>query len=180
MNDKINQQEINATAWAACDTFRGVVDPAQYKDYILVFLFLKYISDLWKEHYEAYRQQYGDDEQRIRRKLERERFVLPLIELKDDEGNTVEQFIGQLGHEAGFVIVGVALVHLLAGYGLLRMRTWARLLTLLLSALELVLVIPSALHANSFSLCFGALNALCIFYLAMPPVRRCFKLPATA
>lgn len=100
--------------------------------------------------------------------------------LQAGQGNTVEQFIGQLGHEAGLVIVGVALVHLLAGYGLLRMRTWARLLTLLLSALELVLVIPSALHANSFSLCFGALNALCIFYLAMPPVRRCFKLPATA
>ncbi|MGE5109764.1 MAG: type I restriction-modification system subunit M N-terminal domain-containing protein, partial [Acidobacteriaceae bacterium] len=92
MNDKITQQEINATAWAACDTFRGVVDPAQYKDYILVFLFLKYISDLWKEHFDAYRQQYGDDEQRIRRKLERERFVLPLIDLKDDSGHTVEQF----------------------------------------------------------------------------------------
>ncbi|MEW8228503.1 MAG: type I restriction-modification system subunit M N-terminal domain-containing protein, partial [Candidatus Thiodiazotropha endolucinida] len=35
MTDKIKQSEINATAWAACDTFRGVVDPAQYKDYIL-------------------------------------------------------------------------------------------------------------------------------------------------
>ena len=46
MNDKIQQSVINATAWAACDTFRGVVDPAQYKDYILVTLFLKYISDM--------------------------------------------------------------------------------------------------------------------------------------
>jgi type I restriction enzyme M protein len=31
MSDKTTQQGINATAWAACDTFRGVVDPAQYK-----------------------------------------------------------------------------------------------------------------------------------------------------
>ncbi len=75
MNDKITQQEVNSAAWAARDTFRGVVDPAQYKDYILVMLFLKYISDLWQEHYDTYRKQYGDDDERIRRKLDRERFT---------------------------------------------------------------------------------------------------------
>lgn len=80
---KLTQQDVNATAWAACDTFRGVVDPAQYKDYILVTLFLKYISDQWKGRYEAYREQYGDDEQRIQRKLRRERFTLPFVEIKD-------------------------------------------------------------------------------------------------
>lgn len=77
MTEKISQQEINSVAWAACDTFRGVVDPAQYKDYILVMLFLKYISDVWQDHYETYREQFGDDEERIRRRLDRERFVLP-------------------------------------------------------------------------------------------------------
>ncbi|EPX84287.1 type I restriction system adenine methylase (hsdM) [Rubellimicrobium thermophilum DSM 16684] len=77
MNDKITQSEVNNAAWAACDTFRGAVDPAQYKDYILVMLFLKYISDLWNDHLETYRKQYGDDEARIRRRLERERFILP-------------------------------------------------------------------------------------------------------
>ncbi|GMR05990.1 MAG: type I restriction-modification system subunit M [Gammaproteobacteria bacterium] len=83
MTDKIKQSEINATAWAACDTFRGVVDPAQYKDYILVMLFLKYISDVWQGHYDNYKKQYGDNDERIRRKLDRERFVLPMVELKD-------------------------------------------------------------------------------------------------
>ncbi|CDZ79883.1 putative type I restriction enzymeP M protein [Candidatus Rubidus massiliensis] len=77
MDAKINQSQINSAAWAACDTFRGVVDPSQYKDYILVILFLKYISDVWRDHYENYSKQYGDDEERIRRKLDRERFVLP-------------------------------------------------------------------------------------------------------
>lgn len=77
MTDKLKQSEINSTAWAACDTFRGVVDPAQYKDYILVMLFLKYISDVWRDHYEKYKEQYGDDDERIRRRLGRERFVLP-------------------------------------------------------------------------------------------------------
>lgn len=90
MSPKIDQKDINNAAWAACDTFRGVVDPAQYKDYILVMLFVKYISDVWKDHYEAYREQYGDDDVRIRRKLERERFVLPVVELKDPETGEVE------------------------------------------------------------------------------------------
>ena len=71
------QDQVNQTAWAACDTFRGVVDAGQYKDYILVMLFLKYISDLWDDHIETYRKRYRGDEARIRRRLERERFVLP-------------------------------------------------------------------------------------------------------
>ncbi|WP_243373568.1 type I restriction-modification system subunit M [Geotalea sp. SG265] len=89
MSPKIDQKDINNAAWAACDTFRGVVDPAQYKDYILVMLFVKYISDVWKDHYDGYRKQYGDDDVRIRRKLERERFVLPVVELKDKETKKV-------------------------------------------------------------------------------------------
>lgn len=77
MNDKLTQQEVNQTAWSACDTFRGVVDAGQYKDYILVMLFLKYISDLWNDHFETYKKQFGGDDVRIRRRMERERFYLP-------------------------------------------------------------------------------------------------------
>ena len=77
MNEKINQKDINAAAWAACDTFRGVMDAAGYKDYILVMLFLKYISDVWQDHYREYQKQHGDNEERIQRKLKNERFVLP-------------------------------------------------------------------------------------------------------
>ena len=73
MNSKIDQKYIYNTVWAACDTFRGVVDPAQYKEYILVMLFVKYISDVWRDHYEEYRGKYGGNDSRIRRKLERDR-----------------------------------------------------------------------------------------------------------
>ena len=73
----INQDEINGILWRACDTFRGTVDPSEYKNYILVTLFLKYISDVWQDHYTQYHEQFGDDDERIRRRLARERFVLP-------------------------------------------------------------------------------------------------------
>ena len=77
MNGKIDQSEINAVAWKACDTFRGVIDPSEYKNYILVFLFIKYISDLKKDRIEELRGQYGDDEERINYKMKFENFKLP-------------------------------------------------------------------------------------------------------
>lgn len=83
MSNMIKQSDINSAAWSACDTFRGVVDPAQYKDYILVMLFLKYISDVWQAHYDEYQKEYGKDPERIERRLKRERFVLPMIEITD-------------------------------------------------------------------------------------------------
>ena len=94
MSDQVTQQDVNSTAWAACDTFRGVVDPAQYKDYILVMLFLKYISDQWADHYAEYQKEYGNNEERIRRKLERERFTLPYVEFKDEKtGAVTDRFL---------------------------------------------------------------------------------------
>jgi type I restriction enzyme M protein len=74
---KINQDEINSVAWKACDTFRGVVDPSEYKNYILVFLFVKYISDAWKDKKERFTKQFKGDAERVQRRLDRERFVLP-------------------------------------------------------------------------------------------------------
>ncbi len=74
--DKI-QADINAIAWKACDTFRGTADASVYKNYILVFLFIKYLSDIWKDGLEHYRQEYKGDEERVRRRMSRERFILP-------------------------------------------------------------------------------------------------------
>ena len=73
----ITQSEINAILWKACDTFRGTVDPSEYKNYILVMLFVKYISDVWQEKLEQYREQYNGDEERIQRRLSREKFRIP-------------------------------------------------------------------------------------------------------
>ncbi len=77
MPKPINQDEINAIVWQTCDTFRGVVDPSEYKNYILVFLFLKYISDIRKDKQKEYTAKYNGDPERIRRALARERFIVP-------------------------------------------------------------------------------------------------------
>lgn len=74
---KIEQQKINDAVWKACDTFRGVVDAGQYKDYILIMLFLKYISDTWNAKIEHYKAQFDCDMGRVERRMANERFVVP-------------------------------------------------------------------------------------------------------
>ena len=70
-----SQDEINKTLWAACDSFRGAIDSSSYKQYILVMMFLKYLSDYRKDKYEELTARYHDEEL-VRRKLSRERFIL--------------------------------------------------------------------------------------------------------
>jgi len=77
MADTVNQEEINAIVWKACDTFRGAVDPSEYKNYILTMLFVRYLSDHWKDKQRELAEKYKGDKERIRRALTRERFVLP-------------------------------------------------------------------------------------------------------
>jgi type I restriction enzyme M protein len=77
MNQPLSKLEIENIVWRACDTFRGAIDPSEYKNYILTMLFLKYLSDLAKEKRAEYSQRYGGDSQRVDRAMSRERFVIP-------------------------------------------------------------------------------------------------------
>lgn len=77
MSFKITQKEINNIVWQACDTFRGVIDPSQYKDYILTMLFLKYVSDVYKAKYNKYLEKYEGNNERAERSMRHERFVVP-------------------------------------------------------------------------------------------------------
>lgn len=77
MSNKVKQEDINKALWAACDTFRGTISADTYKDFILTMLFLKYISDVWKDHYDKYKDEYGDEPELIEEMMKNERFVLP-------------------------------------------------------------------------------------------------------
>src|SRR5688572_32093726 len=41
----IKKSELYSSLWSSCDALRGGMDASQYKDYVLVLLFIKYISD---------------------------------------------------------------------------------------------------------------------------------------
>ena len=77
MTNQINQDTINKALMAACDVFRGTISADTYKDFILTMLFLKYISDVWQDHYDGYKSEYGDEPELIAEMMKTERFVLP-------------------------------------------------------------------------------------------------------
>ena len=41
----IKKSELYSSLWSGCDELRGGMDASQYKDYVLVLLFVKYVSD---------------------------------------------------------------------------------------------------------------------------------------
>lgn len=41
----IKKSELYGSLWRSCDELRGSMDASQYKDYVLVLLFVKYVSD---------------------------------------------------------------------------------------------------------------------------------------
>lgn len=44
----IKKSELYSMLWKSCDALRGGMDASQYKDYVLVVLFVKYVSDKFK------------------------------------------------------------------------------------------------------------------------------------
>ncbi|CAK2470509.1 type I restriction enzyme M protein [Vibrio crassostreae] len=91
---KINQDDINKAVWAACDTFRGTVDPSIYKDFILTMLFLKYISDVHQDKVDELAKEYGDEPELITAMMETQSFKIPtgstfwdLYEARHEAGN---------------------------------------------------------------------------------------------
>ena len=71
-----SKNDIERVLWNACDSFRGKIDSSRYKDYILSMLFVKYLSDVYKEKKENYYKQYDGDERRVERAMSREPFAL--------------------------------------------------------------------------------------------------------
>lgn len=72
-----SQEALNKTLWDAADSSRMNVDGSVYKDYVLLFLFYKYMSDLHKHEVEKLEERYGSDQDRIALRLKSSRFVLP-------------------------------------------------------------------------------------------------------
>jgi type I restriction enzyme M protein len=41
----VKKSELYSSLWALCDELRGGMEPAEYKDYVLLLLFVRYVSD---------------------------------------------------------------------------------------------------------------------------------------
>jgi len=76
MTDEKKRDEIFSAVWKACGTFRGVIDPSQYKDYILTMLFVKYLSDIRNAKIAEHEEKYKGDKVRVKRAMSRERFII--------------------------------------------------------------------------------------------------------
>lgn len=57
MNDT-QQKQLGVTLWAIADKLRGAMNPDDFRDYMLSFLFLRYLSDNYEE---AAKKELGDD-----------------------------------------------------------------------------------------------------------------------
>lgn len=119
MNEKQLQDKINATIWSACDTLRTSIPGANYKDYALVMLFVKYLSDTYKEEKGKAEERYNGDKERVERALARSKFVLQeectfdyLYEKrnKNDIGNIINKALEKIA-----ALNGVKLLNLFAG-----------------------------------------------------------------
>jgi len=49
----IKKSELYSSLWKSCDELRGGMDASQYKDYVLVLLFVKYVSDKYANDRDA-------------------------------------------------------------------------------------------------------------------------------
>jgi type I restriction enzyme M protein len=73
----VTQEDLNNILWDAANSSRSSLDAADYKDYALVMLFYKYLSDLSKKQHDKYKERFGNDETRIQEKMKLDRFYLP-------------------------------------------------------------------------------------------------------
>ena len=89
MNDT-QQKQLGATLWAIADKLRGAMNPDDFRDYMLSFLFLRYLSDNYEE---AAKKELGSDY------LQCEKCVNAAKSEKEDKHGTVADFADFLSIE---------------------------------------------------------------------------------
>src|SRR3989475_547929 len=51
--EHMSQQELESYLWGAAELLRGLIDAADYKQYVFPLLFFKRLSDVWDEEYQT-------------------------------------------------------------------------------------------------------------------------------
>jgi len=77
MTTKVTQEDINSELWKCCDLFRGNISASVYKDFILVMLFIKYLSDIYESKEKVLIEECKGNMKKVDALMKRERFSIP-------------------------------------------------------------------------------------------------------
>jgi type I restriction enzyme M protein len=82
----LKKSELYSSLWKSCDELRGGMDASQYKDYVLVLLFVKYVSDKYASDPDALLQ------------IPKGGSFADMVKLKNDKeiGDKINKLIGRL------------------------------------------------------------------------------------
>lgn len=91
MNDT-QQKQLGSTLWAIADKLRGAMNADDFRDYMLSFLFLRYLSDNYEE---AVKKELGSDYQKSELEIQKmQRILIPILtSLNPLLPNTVDRFL---------------------------------------------------------------------------------------
>jgi type I restriction enzyme M protein len=73
--ERLSQRELESYLWGAAKLLRGLIDAADYKQFVFPLLFFKRLSDVWDEEYQIALGQTGDD--MYSRSTANDRFAIP-------------------------------------------------------------------------------------------------------
>src|SRR5690348_11079374 len=73
--EHMSRQELESYLWGAANLLRGLIDAADYKQYVFPLLFFKRLSDVWDEEYQAALHDTGD--KAYARATADDRFAIP-------------------------------------------------------------------------------------------------------
>ena len=100
MNDQI-QRQLGQTLWKIADTLRGSMNADDFRDYMLSFLFLRYLSDNYET---AAKRELGSDYPNMPDILERTGASTPLQAWYEDNPNDIAEFEKQMRRKVHYVI----------------------------------------------------------------------------
>jgi hypothetical protein len=91
------------------------------------------------------------------------------------EGNSMQRILSGMGHFISAILLIYAGIILILGIGLLMSQGWARVLTIVFSAIGFLTVLPRMIHHHPFSVLFGLLNLAVMIYMLLPQTRDYFQ-----
>ena len=96
-----NQKQLGKTLWAIADQLRGAMDADDFRDYMLSFLFLRYLSDNYEA---AAKKELGSDYPKVEGENEGNKRRVPLALWYANNPDDITEFEKQMRRKVHYVI----------------------------------------------------------------------------